>query len=252
MLEHAGGKAQLFFGAFAFADVVNNGEQQLAPAQANRAGIDFHIAGAAVGQAVNKFKTLLARGLGARQRGADVFWRGGVDLADRHAHQHLVRVAIKRAGRRVGVHHLLARRIDQQLDGIIGFEHRLIKGAAFFQLEHGRFAFADVGHIAVPQHAAVLQHFRHGVGFAPFRLASLQFHTEFIAPWRLLARRLMQAAIQAQAVVRVQHSAQRAGVFAHVFRAEAKHRADGVAGVGHAQPLAVHMHLADQAWRLFG
>ena len=118
-----------------------------------------------------------------------------------------MRVAIKRAGRRVGVHHLLARRIDQQLDSIIGFEHRLIKSAAFFQLEHGRLALADVGHIAVPQHAAVLQRFRHGVGFAPFGLARLQFHAEFIAPWRLLARRLMQAAIQTQAVIRVQHPA---------------------------------------------
>ena len=127
-------RAQQGFRRLALGDVMNDRIDQPPTAQHDGVGIDQHLAHRAVGQAMAEFETGSARILHRGQQLMHLAFRHCVDVADLHRGQRRAVVAVKLAGRTVGLDDAAALRIHQPFHCEIRLEHRLVAVGVFAQL----------------------------------------------------------------------------------------------------------------------
>ena len=131
----------------AVGDVHDDGIEQDAVVKPDRAGIDVHVAHAAVGEPVPELEGAFAATLGFRHGRADLMGRPRVDVRHAPLPDLLARPAVVGAGRRVGVSDGSRFGIDQQHGGMVVLEKALI----------ARFALDKAGKQAVARQAAYQQ-----------------------------------------------------------------------------------------------
>ena len=127
----------------AFADVVDDREDQGTSVDSDRGAVYFDGARFAGSDPVRKFEDLFCSG---EHRVAFVLTRSGrqhVDVADIHPEQHVARITVEMLRRLVGIDQRAARRFDQQHDRCVFTEHPREAFLGIAQAAVGALQFAD-------------------------------------------------------------------------------------------------------------